>query len=148
MGTLNILQDGSILLITIYVKIKENPLPNRPVMFSKSLQIYNKNALKNIYSVTWHLSNTSMPNLATQTLVCWSTDLIFIRSYISRMFLQISYTKVWDLKSCPCWILTENYTTLPTTPRGFHVEMMWKQLFLRRLHIVSTRNPRDMFVGN
>ena len=29
---------GSILLITIYVKIKENPLPNRPVMYSKSLQ--------------------------------------------------------------------------------------------------------------
>ena len=29
---------GSILLITIYVKIKESPLPNRPVMYSKSLQ--------------------------------------------------------------------------------------------------------------
>ena len=76
--------------MTIYVKIKENPLPNRPVMFSKSLRIYNNNALKNIYSVTWHLLNTSIPNLATQTLVFWSTYLIFIRSYISRMFLQIS----------------------------------------------------------
>ena len=76
--------------MTIYVKIKENPLPNRPLMFSKSLRIYNNNALKNIYSVTWHLLNISIPNLATKTLVFWSTDLIFIRSYISRMFLQIS----------------------------------------------------------
>ena len=139
-GTLNILQDGCILLITIYVKTKENPLPNRPVMFSKSLQIYNNNALKNIYSVAWHLSNTSMPNLATQTLVCWSTDLIFIRSYISRMFLQISYTKIWDLKSCPCWILTENYTTLPT----HHADFTLKWCGNSRFYVVSTSFQRGI----
>ena len=33
----------------------------------------------------------------------------------------------------------------PTSiPRGFLVEMMWK----RRFHVVSTRNPRVVFVGN
>ena len=136
---------GSILLITIYVKIKENPLPSRPAMFSKSLQIYNNNnALKNFYSVTWHLSNTSMPNLATETLVWWSSDLIFIRSYIYRMFLQISYIKFWDLKSCPSWILTENYTTLQT----HHVDSTSKWCGNGHFHVVSTRNRRGVFVGN
>ena len=70
--------------MTIYEKIKKNPLPNRPAMFSKSLQIYNNNnALKNFYSVTWHLSNTSMPNLATQTLV-WLSKGCFLKSLIQK----------------------------------------------------------------
>ena len=132
------------MVVTIYVKIKVNFLPNCPVIFSKSLQNYNNNALKNLYSVTWHLSNISMSNLASQTLVCWSTDLMFIRSYIYRMFPQIHYTKIRDMKNCQWWMLTENYATLQT----HHADCTLKWRGNGHFHVVSTRNPWGVFVGN
>ena len=127
MGTLNILQDGSILLITIYVKIKENPLPNRPVMFSKSLQIYNKNALKNIYSVTWHLSNTSMPNLATQTLV-WLSKGCFLKSLIQKFGIwRAAHPEYWQKTIQP-------YKHTPWIPRWNDVETVAFTSFQRGIH--------------
>ena len=114
-------------LITIYVKVKENPLPNRSVMFSKSLQIYNNNnALKKFYSVTWHLSNTSMPNLIFPILYLQdvSSNLLYKNLGFEELPIQNIDGKLYNPKN---------------TPRGFHVEMMWKPSFPRRFNAESTR---------
>ena len=116
---------GSILLITIYVKIKENPLPNRPVMFSKSLQ--SDTVLLGIYQI-----------LACQIwqpkLWCGGQAILYLQDVSSNLLY-----KNLGFEELPILNIDGKPYNPTNTPRGFHVEMMWERSFPRCFNAESTR---------